>query len=125
INNMEFLNDRYASLMLTWEMGGKLLNRIPLLRKLKLREIFEFKGLWGALSDKNNPYLAQNQTSSKLLVFPENSFIMDSKVPYLEYAVGVQNILSLIQIEYVHRINYRGLPTASEHGIRFVINPSF
>ena len=34
INNMEFLSDRYASLMLTWEMGGKLLNRIPLLRKL-------------------------------------------------------------------------------------------
>ena len=59
------------------------------------------------------------------MVFPENSFIMDSKVPYWEYAVGIQNILSLIQIEYVHRINYRNLPTASEHGIRFVINPSF
>ena len=43
----------------------------------------------------------------------------------LRYAVGIQNILSLIQIEYVHRINYRNLPTASEHGIRFVINPSF
>ena len=125
VNNLEFLNDRYASLMLTWEMGGKLLNRIPLLRKLKWREIFEFKGLWGTLSDKNNPYLPENQTNSRLMVFPTNSFIMDGRKPYWEYAVGIQNIFTILQIEYVHRINYRDLPTASEHGIRFVINPSF
>ena len=60
INNMEFLNDRFASLQLTWEMGGKILNRIPLLRKMKLREILEFKGLWGTLSKKNNPFLPEN-----------------------------------------------------------------
>jgi hypothetical protein len=125
INNIEFLNDRFASLMLTWEMGGKLLNRIPLLRKLKWREIFEFKALWGTLSDKNNPYLPENQSSSRLMVFPADSYIMDGRKPYMEYAVGVQNIFSLIQIEYVHRVNYHYLPTSSEHGIRFVINPSF
>lgn len=125
VNNIEFLNDRFASLMFTWEMGGKIFNRIPLLRKLKWREILEFKTLWGTLSDKNNPYLPQNQTSSRLMVFPTNSFIMDGKRPYFEYAVGVQNIFSLIQIEYVHRINYNDLPTASKHGIRFTINPSF
>jgi hypothetical protein len=96
-----------------------------LLRKLKWREIFEFKGLWGTLSDKNNPYLPENQTNSRLLVFPANSFIMDGRKPYWEYAVGIQNIFTILQIEYVHRINYRDLPTASEHGIRFVINPSF
>lgn len=125
INNIEFLNDRFGSLMFTWEMGGKIFNRIPLLRKLKWREILEFKGLWGALSDKNNPYLPENQSSSRLMVFPSNSFIMDSKHPYFEYAIGVQNIFSLIQIEYVHRINYLYLPTAAKHGIRFTINPSF
>ena len=125
INNLEFLNDRFASLMFTWEMGGKLLNRIPLLRRLKWREIFEFKGLWGTLSKKNNPYLPENFENSRLLVFPANSFVMDGRKPYWEYAVGVQNIFSLIQIEYVHRINYRDLPTASEHGVRFIINPTF
>jgi hypothetical protein len=125
INNIEFLNDRFGSLMLTWEMGGKIFNRIPLLRKLKWREILEFKTLWGTLSDKNNPYLAENQNSSRLMVFPSNSFIMDGKHPYFEFAVGVQNIFSLIQIEYVHRMNYLYLPTAAKHGIRFTINPSF
>lgn len=125
INNMEFLNDRYVSIMLTWEMGGKLLNRIPLLKRLKLREIFELKCLWGSLSAKNNPFLPENQTDSRLMAFPEGSYVMDGKKPYWEWAVGVQNIFSLIQIEYVHRVNYLDLPTAQKHGIRFVINPTF
>ena len=133
VNNMEFMNDRFASLMLTWEMGGKLLNRIPLLRHLKLREILELKCLWGTLSDKNNPMLERNtfagisnpRPSTKLMAFPEGCYVMDGRKPYWEYAIGVQNILSLIQIEYVHRINYLNLPTAQKHGIRFVINPTF
>ena len=37
----------------------------------------------------------------------------------------MQNIFSLIQIEYVHRMNYLYLPTAAKHGIRFTINPTF
>ena len=128
VNNMEFMNDRFASLMLTWEMGGKLFNRIPLLRHLKLREILELKCLWGTLSDKNNPTLAgisNPRPSTKLMAFPEGCYVMDGRKPYWEYAIGVQNILSLIQIEYVHRINYLNLPTAQKHGIRFVINPTF
>ena len=125
INNMEFLNDRYASLMLTWEMGGKLFNRIPLLRKLKWREVAEFKTLWGRLSDKNNPFLQNNAGSGVLMYFPEGSSVLDGKQPYMEYAVGVQNIFNLIQIEYVRRLNYLNLPTAQKHGIRIVINPTF
>ncbi|WP_289132979.1 DUF5686 and carboxypeptidase-like regulatory domain-containing protein, partial [uncultured Bacteroides sp.] len=35
INNMEFLNDRYASLNLSYDMNGKLFNRLPLIKKLK------------------------------------------------------------------------------------------
>ena len=34
INNMEFLNDRYASVDIGWDMNGKLFNRVPLLKKL-------------------------------------------------------------------------------------------
>ena len=125
VNNMEFLNDRYASLMLTWEMGGKLFNRIPLLRHLKWREILELKCLWGTLSEKNNPFLSKNRGDRFLMAFPEGSYVMDGRKPYWEWAVGVQNIFSLIQIEYVHRVNYLDLPTAQKHGIRFVINPTF
>lgn len=125
INNMEFLNDRFASLMLTWEPDGKFLNRIPLLKKLKWREIFEVKGLWGYLSDKNNPFLQQNANSRRLMYFPEGSFVMDGKKPYLEYSVGIQNIFNLLQIQYVRRVNYLNTPLAEKHGIRFLIVPSF
>ena len=60
INNMEFLNDRYASLNLSYDMNGKLFNRIPLIKKLKWREMFRIRGLWGTLTDKNNPYKSNN-----------------------------------------------------------------
>ena len=125
INNMEFLNDRYASLMVMWEMGGKLFNRIPLLRKLKWREVLEFKSLWGQLSEKNNPNFLGNAGNDVLMVFPDGSSTMNGRRPYMEYGVGVQNIFNLIQIEYVRRLNYLDLPTAQKHGIRIVINPTF
>ena len=125
INNMEFLNDRYASLMLCWEPGGKIFNRIPLFRKLKWREIAEFKSLWGHLTEKNNPWAVSNTGSPLLMHFPSGSTVMDWKRPYFEYAIGIQNIFKLIQIEYVHRINYLNLPMAQKHGIRFLIVPTF
>ena len=53
INNMEFLNDRYASLAITYDMNGKLFNRIPLIKKLKWRETFRIRGMYGTLTDKN------------------------------------------------------------------------
>ena len=123
MNNMEFLTDRYVSLMLNWEMGGKLFNRIPLLRKLKWREVAEFKTMWGKLMDKNNPELSPNDPL--LMKFPVGSYPIDSNRPFMEYAVGVQNIFNLLQIEYVHRLNYLDLPTAYKHGIRLVLNPTF
>ena len=125
LSNMEFLNDRYVSLMLTWEMGGKMLNRIPLIRHLKWREVAEFKMLYGGLSAKNNPFLQRNVQNSTLMYFPEGSYTMNGHKPYMEYAVGVQNIFNLFQIEYVHRLNYLELPTAYKHGIRVVFNPTF
>ena len=55
INNMEFLNDRYASLNLSYDMNGKLFNRIPLIKKLKWREMFRIRGLWGTTHAASSP----------------------------------------------------------------------
>ena len=65
INTMEFLNDRFASLMLSWDMNGKILNRIPLVKKLHWREYIGFHMLWGELTDKNNPLLPENAGNSR------------------------------------------------------------
>lgn len=122
INNMEFLNDRYASLNLSYDMNGKLFNRIPLIKKLKWREMFRIRGLWGTLTDKNNPYKSSNPD---LFLFPmrdgmPTSHIM-GKTPYLEASVGIYNIFKLLHIEYVRRLTYTDIPGVKNDGIRFMI----
>ena len=125
VNNMEFLNDRFASLDVAWDLNGKIFNRIPLLKKLKWREYIGFKALWGDLSDKNNPFLEQNQGSSLLMYFPNGCNVMDPKKPYVEIVAGVHNIFKILHVEYVRRLTYNELPTAHKHGIRFMLRMTF
>ena len=135
INNMEFLNDRYASLDVSWNLQGKIFNRIPLLKKLKWREFIGVKCLWGTLTDKNNPLLPQNANDTELMLFPghydaagnyhTSSYVMDPKKPYVEISAGIHNIFKLLHVEYVRRLNYNELPTASKWGIRFMIRTVF
>ncbi|MCD8297403.1 MAG: DUF5686 and carboxypeptidase regulatory-like domain-containing protein [Prevotella sp.] len=125
INNMEFLNDRYASLDVSWDLNGKIFNRIPLLKKLKWREWLEVKCLWGTLTDKNNPTLQQNAADNLLMPFPEGSYIMNPHKPYIELIAGIHNIFKLIHIQYVRRLNYLDLPTSKKNGIRFMVRFTF
>ena len=135
INNMEFLNDRYASLDVSWNMQGKLFNRIPLIKKLKWREFIGIKCLWGQLSDKNNPFLAANSNDPILMKFPGHyrangvydysSHVLDPKEPYIEVCAGIHNIFKLLHVEYVRRLNYNHLPTANKWGIRLMIRTVF
>ena len=73
MKNMEFLTDRYAFASVAWDMNGKLLNRIPLVKKLKWREYISVKGMWGSLTDKNNPLLQRNQNDRMLFQFPSGA----------------------------------------------------
>lgn len=125
MNNMEFLTDRFAMLDMSWDFNGKILNRIPLLKKLKWREIIGVKGMMGHLTDKNNPYLPQNATDNSLFSFPQGSYLMNKNEPYWELMIGVHNIFKFFQIDYVHRLSYTGLPTAKRNGIRFSFQFSF
>lgn len=125
INNMEFLNDRFVSADISWDLNGKIFNRIPLIKKLKWREYIAVKCLWGDLSDKNNPYLSQNAADGTLMMFPEGSYLMNPNTPYVELAVGIHNIFKIIHVEYARRLNYLDLPTAHKHGIRFMFRMTF
>ena len=125
INNMEFLNDRYASLSMSWDMNGKIFNRIPLIHKLKWREYIGVKCIWGYLSEKNNPLLEQNAGDPNLMYFPEGVSVMDMNRPYVELVAGIHNIFKLLHVEYVRRLTYLDLPTAHKHGIRFMLQMTF
>lgn len=119
INNLEFMNDRFWSVDMNWDMQGKIFNRIPLIRKAHLREYIGAKMLWGGLSDKNNPYLPENAGNTRLMAFPENSRIMNPKIPYWEISLGVRGIFRFFQVEYVRRMNYNDGPNVTKNSVRF------
>lgn len=122
MNAMEFINDEFASWDLTYYMNGALFNRLPLVKKLKLREVFAFRGLYGNLTDKNNPMI--NGRNTGLYEFPEGSMPMGSK-PYMEASVGIENIFTFLRLDYVWRLTYRDNPGIDKTGIRFVMKMSF
>ncbi|WP_230201964.1 DUF5686 and carboxypeptidase-like regulatory domain-containing protein [Bacteroides neonati] len=123
MNAMEFINDEYASWDLTYNMNGLILNSIPLIKKLKWREVVTFRGLFGNLTNKNNPYLTERNEG--LFQFPEGSYIMDKKVPYMEMGVGIENIFKFIRVDYTWRLSYKNHPGIQDRGIRIQMKMTF
>ena len=119
MNAMEFMNDEYASWDVTYFMNGWLFNRIPLLKKLQWREVLSCRGLFGRLSDKNNP-----AKSDGLFLFPAGSTTLGKK-PYVEVGVGIENILKVLRVDYVWRLTYRDLPGVDKSGVRISLHVTF
>lgn len=124
MEDMEFLNDRYAQFNIAWDMNGKIFNRIPLFKHLKWREYIAFKGMWGHLTDKNNPFLEKNANDPIIFKFPEGTYVMGSQ-PYLELVLGVHNIFKCLEIDYIRRLTYTNYPGISKQGIRLGFNVVF
>lgn len=118
---MEFINDRFVSWEATYFLNGALLNRLPLLKRLQLREVVAFRGWYGTLTDKNNPFLADN---ADLYAFPSNTYLMGRR-PYMELSVGLDNIFKLVRVDYVWRLSYRDHPHTPNSGVRFKVQFSF
>ncbi len=138
MNSLEFLNDRYVQLMWSWDMCGKIFNRVPLLKKLHWREYLGVNALWGTLTDKNNP-AASRYTDGDLFFFPghfrtaddgtlfyeNNTVVMTKHTPYVELRVGVHNILKILHIEYVRRLTHHDNPGTHKNGVRFMFRVFF
>lgn len=122
MNNGEFVSDKQVELLLNYNMYGFILNKIPLIKKLQLREMLGFKMIYGGLSNVNNPDLNPNT-----MQFPKdatgNSYIyqLSPNMPYMEWNVGIGNIFKLLRIDYVRRISYLDHPNVSPHRIQFSI----
>ena len=118
---LEFINDQALSWDLTYWGNGVLMNRLPLIKRLRLREVLTLRGLWGSLSDKNNP-----AKSDDIFLFPADApcQTMDGK-PYLEAGVGLDNILTVLRIDYVWRLTHRDVTAADRHGIRIQLHLNF
>lgn len=119
MNAMEFLNDSYASLHINYSGGGALLNYIPLIKKLKLRETLGFHALCGHLSQRNDPL-----NDPSLLRLPESTQRMTHR-PYMEFNVGLDNIFTVLRVDYVRRLSYTDLPGAHRNGVRILLHFQF
>lgn len=124
MNAMEFFNDEYASWDLTYNMNGLLLNRIPLIRKLKWREVITFRGMFGHLSEKNRP---DPLNTGELFKFPYENYQQCylGTMPYMEVGVGIANIFKVLRVDYVRRLTYRDLPGIQKWGIRIELGVQF
>lgn len=121
MNPMEFAMDKYTSWDLTYWGNGVLFNRIPLIKKAKLREVVGFKGIYGDISRRNKPELHDN-----LFRFPEDSETryMGSK-PYMEISAGIDNIFTILRVDYIWRLTYRDTPGADRAGVRIALHFTF
>ena len=115
MNFIEFVTDKYVRFNIQHFFDGYIFNRIPLLKKLKLKEVITFKGIYGGLDDANDPTLPEN---AHLLQF--NTDLMDSRytttttfdpqTPFIEYGFGVYNIFRFFRLDLIKRLNYLDRP---------------
>lgn len=98
---MEFIMDQYVAVFATYHLKGWILNRIPLINRLRLREVVGFNFLYGGLSNKNDFY----SDPTGLYKMPEGTQAFGT-TPYMEYSIGVENILKFLRIDFVRRLSY-------------------
>ena len=111
-----FAHNLYSNVHLDWSGGGKFLNHVPLLRKLKLREMVSLKCHYGKLTDAYKP----------VFDLPDY-YTTEMSKPYAEIGVGLTNIFKVLRVEYVQQLGgtYKGLGFTDRSGIFLRAEMSF
>ena len=115
MNDYEFYSDQYLQWNFSHHFDGFFLNRIPGIRKLKLREVIHTRGVWGNVSAKNADFNRLNSGFIKPL----------GNVPYIEVGFGLENILKFIRWDVMWRVTHRDNPKAYNWMMTFGFNFNF
>lgn len=118
MNFLEFVSDRYVSANIDHHFNGFVFNKIPLLKKLKLREVITMKILYGTLSDRNDPDKNPNVFKFPMYENGDRLTYTLEKQPYIEASVGIANIFKLFRVDLIRRFTYLDHPVVSEFGLR-------
>jgi hypothetical protein len=113
MNFFEFVSDQSVSGSITWHLDGFFLNKIPLFRKLKWREVVSAKGVIGSFSDANE----------NALLLPENTYTL--REPFGEAAFGIENIFKFLRLDMLYRLSYLDHPDIFKLGVRAKIDITF
>jgi hypothetical protein len=117
LNFFEFTSDRYVELRYRHHFEGFILNRIPLMKKLKWRLLGNVNMIAGGVRPENEADINTLVTASDgSQVLPFNTF--DEGKPYVEVGYGIENIFKIIRISAFHRLTYTDVPNAQNFGIK-------
>lgn len=94
MNRYEYIHDRYAGFNVEHNFGNGLFRFISLTRKLKFRQFWTAKGLWGNLSP-------ENKTLNFVGNYPLRS--LDGRT-YLEVGTGVDNIFKVLRVDFIWQL---------------------
>ncbi|GHV24314.1 collagen-binding protein [Bacteroidia bacterium] len=120
MRSLEFVADEYAAIYATCYLKGWILNRIPIVNRLKLREVLSANLIYGQLTDKNNPQ--KNQEG--LFRLPDATRPFGEK-PYVEVSVGIDNIFKILRVDYYRRLTCLDDPDIQQWGLRLAFRFSF
>jgi hypothetical protein len=125
MNFLEFVSDKYGSIIIDHHFNGFLFNKIPLFKRLRWRELFSLKSLWGSVSSVNNP--EKNDNVYKQPTENDGTPIAYSLAasPYFEGSVGIENIFKFIRIDLIRRFTYLDHPHVAQYGVRVRIKFDF
>lgn len=115
----EFASDRWVACFFEHHFGGVLLGKIPLLKRLKLREVLVAKGVWGTLSKKND---GSPTNTPAPLRFPVG--LGSVSKPYFEAGFGIENIFRLVRVDFIWRLSHREAVPGGPKPQNFSINAS-
>ncbi len=101
MNRFQYISDTYAGAQFEHNFGNKLFRLIPITRKLKIRQFWNAKLLWGSLSNAN--------TTANFV--GKHTFQSLNGKTYMELGTGIDNILKLLRIDFVWRVLPRPLST--------------
>lgn len=110
----EFASDKYASVGVFHHFEGLLFNKIPLIRKLKWREVVTCKALWGSVNDRNR----------NTLIFPTTLHALGNE-PYVEMSAGIENIFKIFRVDALWRTTYKRPKAIDNFGVKFGFQLTF
>jgi hypothetical protein len=104
----EFASDQYASVGIFHHFEGLFFNKVPLIKKLKWREVVTAKALWGSVNERNR----------RTLIFPSTLNALGNE-PYIEVSAGIENIFKVFRVDALWRSTYLRDRPIGNFGVKF------
>lgn len=95
MSRYEYVSDRYAGFTIEHHFDKKLLNLLPLLRRVNVRQFWNVKAVWGDLSPANKRLNCREYDTFRMRSLNGS--------PYIELGTGLDNIFRYFRLDCVWR----------------------